>query len=204
MLLIKAAPIVPALCSASSSLWLLWRLQEVDSIGECVNVCVSFLIRNWCVMPFHPAIIATGSKEHLHLSRSGAHHWEDEKFPTVHRLPSLKKPPWVHTSHFFLPSHRKGKRGGLRRLCAAAFFPPVDPCPCNRGPQTQMGLWVYYLMMKPQHQPLAVQQVQVLGASPVGVSVMEAGSGLLIRPVSFQLHLKGALKLEVTAHLMEA
>lgn len=67
-----------------------------------------------------------------------------------------------------------------------------------------MGLWVYYLMMKPQHQPLAVQQVQVLGASPVGVSVMEAGSGLLIRPVSFQLHLKGALKLEVTAHLMEA
>lgn len=32
----------------------------------------------------------------------------------------------------------------------------------------------------------------------------DAGSGLLFRPVSFQLHLKRALKLEVMAHLLEA
>lgn len=33
---------------------------------------------------------------------------------------------------------------------------------------------------------------------------VDAGSGLLFRPVSFQLHLKRALKLEVMAHLLEA
>ena len=35
-------------------------------------------------------------------------------------------------------------------------------------------------------------------------AVMDAGSGLLFRCVSIQLHLKGALKLEMMAHLLQA
>lgn len=35
-------------------------------------------------------------------------------------------------------------------------------------------------------------------------AVVDAGSGLRFRSVSIQLHLKGALKLEVMAHLLQA
>lgn len=38
----------------------------------------------------------------------------------------------------------------------------------------------------------------------VCLSEVDAGSGLLFRSVSIQLHLKGALHLEVLAHLLEA
>lgn len=108
MLLIKAAPIVHAPCSVSSSLWLLWRLKEVDNIGDSVCMCVcvyvsSFLLplRAWCVMPYMQ--LATGSRECLHSCRSGAHHWEDEKHPTESLTSQPQKPPWAHTSLFCLP-----------------------------------------------------------------------------------------------------
>lgn len=37
-----------------------------------------------------------------------------------------------------------------------------------------------------------------------GDAAADAGGGLLFGSVGFQLHLKGALKLEVMAHLLEA
>lgn len=123
MLLIKAAPIVPLPCSVSLSSWLHRRLKEVDNIGDtvCVHVChIPSPLRGWCVMPFHPAM-ATGSRERLHSCRSGAHRWEDEKLPTGPPTSQPQKPPWAHTSHFYLP--RRGRRGLVCAMCCSFRTP---------------------------------------------------------------------------------
>ena len=110
-----------------------------------VRVCVSSLsvLRGWCVMSFHPAM-ATGSRERLHSSRSGAHHWEDEKLPTEPRLPSLKKPPWAHTSHFCLPSQRKGRGGGVSVRCVPQHPNALGCSSLQHRDRRNRG--VYYLM----------------------------------------------------------
>ncbi len=216
MLLIKAAPIEPAPGSVPSSPWLLWRPKEVDNIGDrvllcvCVSVCVcqiSFFLRGWCVIPFHPAM-ATGSRERLHSSRSGAHHWEDEKLPTEPPTSQPQKATMSSYLSFLSPFTEEGKRRGLVYAVCHSILTPYDAHPCNLGPAERREPRVYYLMS----QSLACNGwlCSGSGAGPStcgcvsGDPVVDAGSGLLVRSVSIQLHLKRSLKVEAKAHLSEA
>ena len=132
MLLIKAAPIVPALGSVSSSLWLLlmavWRLKEVHNIGNsvcmCVYVCVclcvcvcqiSFPLWDWCVMPSHPA---HGHREQrasalLSLRSSPLGGWK-----ASHRAPDFPASKATMSSYlsYLSPCAEERKRRGL--VCA--------------------------------------------------------------------------------------
>lgn len=93
-----------------------------------------------------------------------------------------------------------------------SILSPLDACPCSLGPAKWRGLMSLLLDESVPGmqvtQKAGYTQVQVLGLSTCGCvsddAVVDAGSGLLFRCVSFQLHLKGAPKLEVMAHLLEA
>lgn len=96
--------------------------------------------------------------------------------------------------------------------------------PATWDRQKQRGPWVYYLMsLCLACEPAAADtcgtaRQRTNGRYSPGSSefraahlwvcrdeaAAEAGSGLLFRSVSIQLHLKGALKLEAMAHLSQA
>lgn len=91
-------------------------------------------------MSFHPAM-ATGSRERLHSSRSGAHHWEDEKLPTEPPTSQPQKATMSSYLSFLSPFTEEGKR--RRRECApcaAASKPFRMLVPATRGQAERRGL----------------------------------------------------------------
>lgn len=75
-------------------------------------------------MPFHPAV-ATGSRARLRSCCSGAHRCEHEKLPAGPPTSQPQKPPWAHTSHFWLPSQREEGLGGREGSCVRRV--PLPP-----------------------------------------------------------------------------
>lgn len=191
------------------------KLTILAIVCACVRVCQISFLWDWCVMPFHPAM-ATGSRERLHSSCSGAHHWEDEKLPTEPPdFPASEKPPWAHTSHFCLPSQRKEEEGGGG---FSRHYVPQHPNPLgclSTQPGTSKTQRTLGLLLD---EPVAGMQVgnaygwlyprsDALPSTCRCVSdeaAVDAGSGLLSGLSAFNCIWKKALKLEVMTHLLEA
>lgn len=121
MLLIKAAPIVRAPCSVSSSPWLLWRLKEVGNIADSVSVCACAYV---CVCVRSPPFLKDamgnafpsgyGHREHrasalLSLRSSPLGGWK-----ASHRAPDFPASKATMSSYlsFLSPATEEGKRRG--------------------------------------------------------------------------------------------
>lgn len=158
-------------------LWPMIALKAAKSWQYCrLCVCqILFLCRHWYVLPFHPAIISTRSRERLFSSRSGAHHWEDEKLPTEPTTSGPQKATMSSYLSFLSHFTQEEKRRGFVDAVCHGILSPLDTCPCNLGPAEWRGLWVYFLMSLCLACKTVTQtagQAQVLGPTPVGASVL--------------------------------
>lgn len=123
MLLIKIAPIVPAL--SVSSMTAFENCKKLTILRKerlSVSVNVPHLDLSQKLMCDASPFGLHGrweQREHLHSSRSGSHHWEDEKVPT-----ELPESPGTKSHHELTPlisfsRHIRWEKEGVRCILSA-------------------------------------------------------------------------------------
>lgn len=144
MLLIKTAPIVPELSVSSMTAFENCKnLTILRNERLSVSVNVPHLDLSQKLMCDASLLGLHGrweQREHLHSSRSGSHHWEDEKVPT-----ELPESPGTKSHHELTPPVTSdGKRRGLGVCCV-----PQHPIPLGSlslQPAKWWEFWFYYLI----------------------------------------------------------